>query len=96
MSGVLFREQHYPIAYIEDEKAVPALYVDATQISSRNIYMIKPGFETLVAPIRFNVNIPDKCRSLNPVVIGESIYSYSIQCFEDGGKSTLHTVPLQN
>ncbi len=96
LSGVLFREQHYPIAYIEDEKAVPALYVDATQISSRNIYMIKPGFETLVAPIRFNVNIPDKCRSLNPVVIGESTYSYSIQCFEDGGKSTLHTVPLQN
>ncbi len=96
LPGMLFREQHYPITFAEDNKTIPALYVDSTQIASRNIYLLKASDKGITAPIRFNVNIPENCRALNPVIVDKYKYEYSIQCFLDRGKSKIFYVPLEN
>ncbi len=75
-------------------KTQPALYVDSTQIASRNIYLLKADETGITAPIKYNVNIPDNCRALNPVVVDQYKYEYSIQCFLDRGKSRIYYVPL--
>ena len=94
LPGMLFREQHYPISFRESGINKPALYVDSTQISSRNIYIISEKNGELVAPVKFHVNIPENCKALNPVVIEKDKYEYSIQCFEANGGSSIHYLPL--
>lgn len=96
LPGVLFREQHFPIVYVEEGKSKPALYVDSTQIASRNIYMIKIDKDEIVAPVKYNVNIPESCKALNPVVVDQKKYEYSIQCFGERGKSFLIYIPLED
>ena len=97
LPGVLFREQHFPISFVHKGKKYPALYVDATQISSRNIYLTTTTEEgNLYGPVKFNVNIPENCKALNPVVIDQYKYEYSIQCFEKSGKSFLYYIPLED
>ncbi|MBT4792596.1 MAG: S8 family serine peptidase [Halobacteriovoraceae bacterium] len=95
LPGVLFREQHYPISFVNKGKKYPALYVDSTQISSRNIYLITVDGEKIYAPINFNFNIPKNCKALNPVIIEGYKYEYSIQCFSKNGGSELIYVPLE-
>ena len=95
LPGMLFREQHYPITFFEDGQTLPALYVDSTQIASRNIYVVKASDKGITAPIRFNINIPEDCRALNPVIIDKYKYEYSIQCFLERGKSKIFFVPLE-
>ncbi|MBD66360.1 MAG: hypothetical protein CME62_14210 [Halobacteriovoraceae bacterium] len=95
LPGVLFREQHYPIAIQTDLKNKPALYVDATQVASRNVYVITlDDQDKLYAPLKYNINIPEKCRALNPHVIGNTRYDYTVQCFDDAGISKLIYLPL--
>jgi hypothetical protein len=96
LPGMLFREQHFPISYVENGKKKPALYVDSTQISSRNIYLITADEDKIVAPIKYNVNIPERCKAMNPVVLDGYKYEYSIQCFKKRGKSELIFVPLED
>ena len=96
LPGMLFREQHFPISYVEKGKKKPALYVDSTQISSRNIYLITADEDKIIAPIKYNVNIPENCKPMNPVVLDAYKYEYSIQCFKDRGKSELIFVPLED
>jgi cell wall-associated protease len=96
LPGMLFREQHFPISYVENGKKKPALYVDSTQISSRNIYLITADEDKIIAPIKYNVNIPENCKPMNPIVLDGYKYEYSIQCFKDRGKSELIFVPLED
>lgn len=95
LPGMLFREQHYPMSFVDKGEVKPALYVDSTQIASRNIYMITLSDEKIYAPIRFNINIPEKCKALNPVIIDQYKYEYSIQCFGERGKSELIYIPVE-
>ena len=95
LPGMLFREQHYPISFSQGGKKIPALYVDSTQIASRNIYLITFKDDKIYAPISFNVNIPENCKALNPVIIDGYKYEYSIQCFTDKGTSELVYIPLE-
>ena len=95
LPGVLFREQHYPISLFASGENKPAIYVDSTQISSRNIYLITTDEEKMYAPVRFNFNIPENCKALNPVVIDAYKYEYSIQCFNTNGTSEIIYVPLE-
>ena len=92
---MLFREQHYPISFVDKGMKVPALYVDSTQIASRNIYLITFKDDQIYAPISFNVNVPENCKTLNPVIIDTYKYEYSIHCFNDNGKSELIYIPLE-
>lgn len=95
LPGMLFREQHYPISLVDKGVNKPALYVDATQISSRNIYLVTTDDnDQIYAPVKFNINIPKGCRPLNPVIIGGYKYEYSIQCFKDKSSEIIY-IPLE-
>ncbi len=95
LPGLLFKEQHYPISFTNKGKNYPALYVDSTQIASSNIYLITIDGHKIVAPVRFNVNIPPRCKALNPVIIEGYKYEYSIQCFKQDKTSELIYIPLE-
>ena len=94
LPGALFKEQHYPITIKKDALTLPALYTDSTQIASRNIYLLTYMNEELVAPLRFNVNIPENCKALNPIVTDKALFEYSLLCFKDEGKASIIYVPL--
>ena len=92
LPGILFQEQHYPIV-IGENKKYPALYVDSTQIASRNIYTIIAKGDVLKAPMSLNVNVPKKCITKNPQVIGGQ-YHYSLLCLKDGGAGEMIYFPV--
>lgn len=94
LPGMLFQEQHYPIV-VGDDKKYPALYVDSTQIASRNIYTIVAGENELKAPISLNVNVPKRCMTKNPQLI-DGQYHYALLCLRDKGIGEMVYFPVNN
>jgi cell wall-associated protease len=93
LPGVLFQEQHYPIV-IESDKKYPALYVDSTQIASRNIYTIIAKGKEIFAPMSLNVNVPEKCITKNPQSIN-GVYHYALLCLKKRGKGEMIYFPVK-
>ena len=92
LPGMLFQEQHYPIV-VGDDKKYPALYVDSTQIASRNIYTIVANEIELKAPISLNVNVPKRCMTKNPQLINGK-YHYAMLCLKDKGQGEMVYYPV--
>lgn len=89
LPGVLFREQNYPIVYKDNGRSLPALYVDATQIASRNIYTIIAKEEKVIAPIALNIDVPKLCKPKNPQVLEDGHTYYSMLCFFNRGSEKM-------
>jgi cell wall-associated protease len=83
LPGKLLSEIYYPIfSKVNDEK-VPALYVDATDITGNRIYVLESLAEGLVAPIEFSIFIPNNCKALNPTLMNnENSFQYNMLCFD--------------
>lgn len=94
LPGALFREQHYPIVVKNADRNIPAFYVDSTQIASRNIYLIVYENLNLIAPIRFNINIPNNCKAMNPIVSDLGEYEYVLKCLTGEDNVELIFIPL--
>lgn len=92
LPGILFQEQHYPIV-LKGDKNYPALYVDSTQIASRNIYTIIAKGSELKAPMSLNVNVPEKCITKNPQVI-DGLFHYALLCLKDSGAGEMIYFPV--
>lgn len=74
--GELFTETFYPIVSGDS----PAIYVDTTQLSGNDVYILTIDNKGRpVSPIKYNLRIPDNCKSLNPVPL-EKIFSFSLLC----------------
>lgn len=74
--GELFTETFFPIVSGES----PALYVDTTQFSGNDVYILTINDQGRpVSPIKFNLRIPDNCKSLNPVPL-EKFFSFTLLC----------------
>ena len=100
LPGSLFSETFYPIVKGENAKTLPALYVDSTQINRSDIYLLTlNGRGELISPIKYNLSIPQNCRSMNPVPFGKSkTFAFSLFCYEkDGGKESfsMNFLPLK-
>lgn len=95
LPGALFREQYFPISLESARGKIPAFYVDATQIASRNIYLITYLDGQIVAPVKFNIDIPENCKALNPVVTDRKEFEYALQCFQKNGDAEIKFIPLK-
>lgn len=95
LPGYLFAEKGYPIWYRSNRGALPTLYVDASQIVTRNAYIIVGNDEGLTAPARMNILIPDSCISLNPSLWDNKTYKFTLLCNEDR-KWYLTMLPIQD
>ncbi|RLA66372.1 MAG: hypothetical protein DRQ88_06945 [Epsilonproteobacteria bacterium] len=84
--GEVFTETFYPIIRGKGKTAFPALYVDTTQISRSDVYILTLNKDNkLVSPIDYNLRIPDNCKSMNPVPFGpKGFFSFSILCQNKG------------
>ncbi|TDJ07538.1 MAG: hypothetical protein E2O68_03450 [Deltaproteobacteria bacterium] len=84
--GEIFTETFYPIVKGKGKTAFPALYVDTTQISRSDVYILTLNDKNqLVSPIDYNIRVPDNCKSMNPVPFGDrGIFSFSILCQNKG------------
>jgi cell wall-associated protease len=85
LPGNLFSESFYPIIKGSKENALPALYIDATQISRNDIYILTLNENNeLVSPIKYNIRVPDNCKPMNPVPFGEKrAFSFALFCLEE-------------
>lgn len=73
----------------------PAIYVDATAISTRHVYIWTLKNEKLVAPALMNVHIPSNCKSLDPEKYGENgAMSYFVFC-QEGNNFSIRTLPIE-
>ena len=100
LPGSLFSETFYPIVKGEKAKTLPALYVDSTQINRSDIYLLTlNGRGDLISPIKYNLSIPQNCRSMNPVPFGKNqTFAFSLFCYEkDGDKESfsMNFLPLK-
>lgn len=81
LPGQVFNESFYPIVKGIGENASPALYVDATQINRRDIYILTVDGDKLLSPIDYNVRVPQNCKSMNPVPYGENgQFAFTLLC----------------
>jgi len=100
LPGSLFSETFYPIVKGENAKTLPALYVDSTQINRSDIYLLTLDRKgDLISPIKYNLSIPQNCRSMNPVPFGRNkTFAFSLFCYEkDGDKESfsMNFLPLK-
>ncbi|MBF0299527.1 MAG: S8 family serine peptidase [Oligoflexia bacterium] len=94
LPGSLYNEIFYPI--FVSNPARPALYVDATEINRKDIYVLSIDEDkNLISPIKFNIRVPTNCKSLNPTPIGErQQWAYTLLC-ENQKKWFLHYLILK-
>lgn len=64
----------------------PALYVDATQVLSRSVFVMVPNDTGLDVSIRNNVLIPPFCTSLNPMEVETNKFAITLLCKTDLAK----------
>ena len=100
LPGSLFSETFYPIVKGEKAKTLPALYVDSTQINRSDIYLLTlNGRGDLISPIKYNLSIPQNCRSMNPVPFGKNqTFAFSLFCYEKDGDEesfSMNFLPLK-
>lgn len=88
LPGHIFTESFYPIIKGSKENAMPALYIDATQISRNDIYILTVNENNqVVSPIKYNIRVPDNCKSMNPVPFGEKrTFSFALFCLEESAE----------
>jgi hypothetical protein len=90
----LFAEKGYPIWYQGSRLALPTLYVDASQIVTRNAYILVGSEDGLIAPAHMNILIPDSCVALNPSLWDNKLYKFTFLCNQDR-KWYLTMLPIQ-
>ncbi len=73
----------------------PAIYVNATTISSQHVFIWTPYNGDLIAPALMNVNIPSNCKALNPTPFGsDGQMDYSLLC-DDGQNFSIRHMPIE-
>lgn len=87
LPGFLFTEQSHALWYFGAQKngPVPALYVDASQLTARHAYLITGSEDGLRSPIHMNINIPPHCLTMNPSLWGHRLYKFTMVCKVDDG-----------
>ncbi|MEE2744970.1 MAG: S8 family serine peptidase [Bdellovibrionota bacterium] len=97
LPGALFSETFYPIVKGQESEALPALYVDATQINRSDIYILTVDKKNrLVSPIKYNLSIPKNCKSMNPVPFGEKrTFSFTLFCQKGEKQYSLNFLKLK-
>jgi hypothetical protein len=93
LPGHLFNDTFYPIKTIVDEKPVPALYVDASDIATNLISVTSLVDHHLVTPLALSVFIPPICKALNPYSLN-GVMSFSLLCLENK-EWTLRFLPIK-
>jgi hypothetical protein len=91
LPGNLYQELFFPLTLPNNK---PALYVDATEINRKDIYIltINDNHE-LVSPIRLNLKIPPSCKAMNPSPM-QSLWGFTLFC-ENNKRWYLHFIPIK-
>lgn len=73
LPGSLYNEVYFPITQKVENSIRPALYIDATQIARREVYLLTvDNLGKPISPINKNIKVPDNCNALNPAPTGSS------------------------
>jgi len=94
LPGSLFNETFYPIVSGQQETLAPGFYIDATQLRSGHIYLLKATETGFVSPIENNIFIPSHCVSLNPVRYDVS-EAYALICKQKDGQVEFNFLPIK-
>ena len=88
---VEFEDLYYPITMKRKGKLVPAVYVDATQLTSNQISVTTISGDGLVTSMGSSVFIPRDnnkkffCKAMNPFpFMDKDVFSYALLCLEQG------------
>ena len=66
LPGSVFSEVYFPTRYVTGQTAQAALFADATQITSNNVYVwVLDENSGLIDPLGVNVDVPSGCMSMN-------------------------------
>ncbi len=86
LPGSVFDELFFPVSYRNQGSLQPALYVDATQVSSQSVYLWVATEQGLVAPANMNIDVPTDCRALAPQKFSEQgDFAFVFLCKEKDG-----------
>ncbi len=87
LPGELFSETFYPIIKGSGENAIPALYVDTTQLTTDAVYILTlDEFDRPYSPLKYNIIIPNNCIPQNPTPFGKGGYfNFILLCKEGSG-----------
>ena len=78
LPGQVLNDLFFPLVTLDkNEKPVPSIFVDNTQINSNRLHIIQAVDEgkLVKAPAKFSFLVPDNCKSMNPVTIGNNSHA---------------------
>ncbi len=95
LPGGVFNEMLYPLALNTPSGRKPVLYVDASDISYRAVYLIEANANGLIAPIRESYYVPENCKLTNPSEQGPERKNFTTMfCVDSAAKPYLLHFPL--
>ena len=90
LPGEVAKGMIYPLTAFHNEGIyLPALFVDISLVSKRQVYTILKDREALVSPAVLNVQIPKNCDRLNPIRLEQSMYYYAFICAGQDSESLM-------
>ena len=81
LPGEVAKGMIYPLTAKDKNGAyLPALFVDISLVSKRQVYTILKDHNALLSPAVLNLQIPRNCDRLNPIRLEQSMYYYAFIC----------------
>ncbi|MBI2520218.1 MAG: S8 family serine peptidase [Bdellovibrio sp.] len=96
LPGQVFNELFYPVVAGQGEEAMPAFYVDATQLNAGRIYVLTASSQGLESNLQTSIRLSSRCLALNPVSI-QNLYHFVALCGKEDrpGEYEMRFLPMK-
>ncbi|MEK6624659.1 MAG: hypothetical protein AABY86_06815, partial [Bdellovibrionota bacterium] len=96
LPGQVFNELFYPVVAGKGAEAVPAFYVDATQLNAGRIYVLKASSNGLESNLQDSIRLSPRCLALNPVSV-QNVYHFVALCSKETlvGEYEMRFLPMK-
>lgn len=97
LPGKVFSYLYYPVVKSTRKGKVPSLFVDATQMNTRAMFLWTLNKNRFSSPISSSWQVPENCVVRNPVelVAGEE-FNFVMQCRDDNDRGGyIHYLPIK-
>ena len=96
LPGQVFNELFYPVVSGAGADAMPAFYVDATQLNAGRIYVLKASPQGLESNLQASIGLSQRCLALNPVSV-HNFYHFVALCAKEStpGEFEMRFLPMK-
>jgi len=92
--GVNFSETLEPLVVTQNNRSIPAVFVNSTLIFGERLYVMTMTDGKMTRPAALSVNLPERCVRLDPARLENDQSSFAMLCVNRADKVTFHYIPM--